>query len=229
MNFNQVRSELKKCGTAQNRKIYGRHGVREPMYGVSFANLKRLAKVIKTDQKLAERLWATGNHDARVLATMTADPATIRSRKLDEWVRDLDNYVLSDAFSSLVTRTGFAKSKADRWTKSRQEFVGQVGFNLLCALASSNNTLPASYFLDHLKVIEERIHSSANRVRHAMNQAVICIGVRSPGLKRRAVAAAKRIGKVEVDHGETACKTPDASAYIEKVLVYREKKAAEKP
>ncbi len=228
MNFQQVRSELKRCGTAQNRKVYGRHGVREPMYGVSFADLRRLAKSIKTDQRLAERLWESGNHDARVLATMVADSEAIRSRKLDEWVRDLDNYVLTDAFSALVARTPFARSKANRWTKSRQEFVGQAGYNLVSALASADNGLPARYFQDQLREIEAKIHSSANRVRHAMNQALICIGVRSEGLRKRATAAARRIGTVEVDHGETSCKTPDAIAYMDKVIAYREKKSGGK-
>jgi hypothetical protein len=32
------------------------------------------------------------------------------------------------------------------------------------------------------------------------------------------VRTAKKIGKVEVDHGETNCKTPDAVTYIEKAL-----------
>jgi len=37
------------------------------------------------------------------------------------------------------------------------------------------------------------------------------------------LAAAKRIGKVEVDHGETSCKTPDASTYIRKAVARRSK------
>ena len=38
-------------------------------------------------------------------------------------------------------------------------------------------------------------------------------------------AAARRIGTVEVDHGETGCKTPDAEPYIKKTLAHRKKKA----
>ena len=49
-----------------------------------------------------------------------------------------------------------------------------------------------------------------------MNQAVIAIGCRSAALRKSATAAAKRIGKVEIDHGNTACKTPDAAEYIDK-------------
>ena len=76
--------------------------------------------------------------------------------------------------------------------------------------------LPDSFFLEHLETIEREIHSRKNRVRHSMNGALIAIGLRNPKLEQRALAAAAGIGKVEVDHGETNCKTPDAAAYITK-------------
>ncbi len=68
------------------------------MYGVSYGNLGKLKKKIKTDQEVAEGLWASGNHDAMVLATMVADPAQVKSSQLDAWARDLASYVLTDAF-----------------------------------------------------------------------------------------------------------------------------------
>ena len=40
-----------------------------------------------------------------------------------------------------------------------------------------------------------------------------------------AIKAAKRIGKVTVDHGDTDCKTPDAVAYIQKVKARKAEKA----
>jgi len=55
-------------------------------------------------------------------------------------------------------------------------------------------------------------------VRNAMNNALIAIGIRNPHLEKKAIAAAQKIGKVEVDHGETGCKTPDAIPYIQKSL-----------
>ena len=60
-----------------------------------------------------------------------------------------------------------------------------------------------------------------------MNNALIAIGC-VPRFTARATAVAKRIGAVEVDHGETGCKTPDAASYIKKVLAHqksRRKKA----
>ena len=72
-----VMADLEAAGTAQNRKVYARHGAAEPMFGVSYAELGRIAKRIKTDHALARQLWDSGNHDARVLALRVADPAAL--------------------------------------------------------------------------------------------------------------------------------------------------------
>ena len=80
---------------------------------------------------------------------------------------------------------------------------------------------------DYIEVIERSIHNAKNRVRYSMNNAVIAIGLR-PKLQRKVIAAAKRIGKVEVDHGQTSCKTPDAASYIAKTVEYRKKKSKTK-
>ena len=68
-------------------------------------------------------------HDARILATMVADPAALGSRELDAWARDLDNYVVTDAFSTLVLRSGKGRRKFERWKNRKAEFVAMVGPN----------------------------------------------------------------------------------------------------
>ncbi|UCH84087.1 MAG: DNA alkylation repair protein [Candidatus Latescibacterota bacterium] len=216
MNYKEVMAELEAMGTEQNRKVYGRHGVSGKMYGVSYANLGKLKKKIKTDHALAERLWASGNHDARVLATMIADPAQITGPELEAWIKDLDNYVLTDAFSGLAEKTAHAKAKMRKWTKSKEEWVGRAGYLLVARIAMSDESLGDDELEERLAIIEAGIHNAKNRVRDAMNNALIAIALKNQKLERKAVAAAKRIGKVDVDHGETGCKTPEAVAYIKK-------------
>lgn len=215
---------LKTAGTAQNRKVYKRHGIGDKMFGVSFANLKAMQKRIKTDQELAERLWATGNHDARVLATMVADPAALTDRQVQAWVKDLDNYVITDSFASLVSQTPHARKKMEQWTASRNEWIGRAGWNLVIRFALETNEVPDRFFESYMKEIEKGIHARKNYVRDAMNGALIAIGIRTPKLEKAALAAAKRIGKVQVDHGETNCKTPDAAEYIRKTLARRQER-----
>jgi 3-methyladenine DNA glycosylase AlkD len=218
MTFEQAIDGLEKAGTAQNRKVYARHGVGSNQFGVSFANLRALAKRVKTDQALADKLWSTGNHDARVLATLVADSSAISSGTLDQWARALDNYVIADLFSGLAGRTRFARQKAEKWIEAKREFTAQCGWNLIGYLAMNDRELDDRYFESLLARIEREIHGGQNRVKHAMYMALIGIGVRNPKLTKQALAAARRIGRVDVDHGETGCKTPDAADYIKRTL-----------
>jgi len=218
MELKRALAALEAAGTAQNRKVYRRHGVSDPLYGVSYAIQGQLAKQNKHDTELATGLWETGNHDARILAAMIADPREISSSRLDEWVRDLNNYVLTDAFSDLVGHSPFAKAKIGKWTRSAKEFVVAAGWNVLARLARQDPELTDEELEDYLATIESEIHGRQNRTRHSMNSALIAIGIRNRRLERKALAAARRIGMVEVDHGETSCKTPDATAHIKRTV-----------
>lgn len=213
----EILAELESLGSEQTRKTYLRHGAGENQYGVLFSAMEKIKKRIKTDHALALELWATGNHDARILATMIADPQQLTPETAEAWANDLFNYVLSDALSSLVARTPYAREKAEAWITSDGEWIAHTGWNILSDLATNDRTLPDSYFEPLLVQIERDLHGSKNRVRHAMNQTVIAIGLRDAALEAQAVAAATRIGKVTVDHGLTNCKTPEVIPYIEKV------------
>ncbi len=214
----QVMQELAQLGTAQNVAIYARHGVTDPMFGVSFANLTALKKKIRVDHALALDLWETGNHDARLLATMIADPEAMDAKTLDAWVRTLSDYIVTDAFAKLAVRTKFARKKTDRWVQSKPEFVARAGWHMLATLALDDATLPDTFFQPYLDLIANTIHSRPNRAKEAMNTALIAIGTRSGNLEHDAIEIAARIGKVQVDHGLTNCKTPDAAQYILKTV-----------
>ncbi len=225
MNLNSALRELKRRGTAQNRKVYRRHGVGENMYGVSLADLRLLAKQAGTDHDLAAQLWATGNHDARVLATLVADPAQLDAKTLDAWSKDLSNYIIADQFAGLVARTAYWRKKAEKWHRARGEWIGRAGWNLIGQLALHDPALPDGYFEPYLIEIEAGIHQQRNRVREAMNNTLIAIGIRSAALQEKALNAAQTIGPVEVDHGETNRHTPNAAETILRSAAHRQNKA----
>ena len=212
-------AELQSLGNEQTVKTYRRHGVTGEMYGVSYAHLGALKKRIKTDHTLARDLWASGNHDARVLATMIADPAQATDAELDRWVADVDNHTLTWPVAAIAAQHPNGRTRAERWMAHDDEWIERAGWQTVAALAAQ----PAgagpddAYFEALLPQIEAKIHGAKNRVRDAMNDAVINVGARSQALRVSALAAAQRIGTVRVDHGPTACKTPAAAPYIEKI------------
>jgi 3-methyladenine DNA glycosylase AlkD len=198
------------------------------MFGVSYAEFGKLQKRIKKDQALAEGLWATGNHDARILATMIADPATVSDATLEAWVSQVDSYPVSGALASnLVSRTPFAWDKHRAWIDRSEEWVASAGWQMLAQLAVTDKSIADDLFAAALLRIEREIHQAPNRVRYEMNGALIAIGGRNDHLAAAALPAAARIGKVHVDHGDTACKTPDAIPYIRKMRERAAKKAAQ--
>lgn len=215
MDVNTAMARLQAAGTEQNRKVYARHGATENVYGVSYADLGRIQKEIKVDHDLARELWATGNHDARILATKVADPRALTARDADAWVRGADNYIEMEAVGSLVARTPIARSRAEAWRDRKAEWVASGGWVVTARMIHDGGIDDAECerLLDQ---IGREIHSRANRVRHEMNQTLIAIGMRGGDLRRRAFAVADAIGPVVVDHGQTSCVTPDARAYIEK-------------
>ena len=223
MTLQETLDTLKALGTEQFRKTYRRHGAGEDVYGVSTAHLKDLQKKIKIDQDLAAGLWSSGNHDARILAAKIADPERLDLKTLDAWAAGLRNYVEVDALAEVAATAPQAREVMVRWMASDQEWIVGAGWKVMAHLARVEGALPDAELEGYLATIERDLHGSPNRVRHEMNSAVIAIGGYHPALTGKALAAAARIGKVEVDHGDTDCKTPDAAGYIRKVLERKKK------
>jgi 3-methyladenine DNA glycosylase AlkD len=221
-----VVKQLKACGTDQNRKTWGRHGIKGEMFGVSFANLYKLQKQIKVDHALANQLWATGNYDAQVLATLVADPNAMTDKQFEEWAKGSNSHGLAVMYGKLLIRSPLARKKAEKWHKSKDELTACLGWILISELALGDNDLPDNYFDPFLRLIESGIHKQMNLVRYEMNGALITIGLRNDRLEKKAIEVARKIGKVIVDHGDTDCKTPDAVEYIARTKAYRNKKRA---
>ncbi len=243
MQLAAVVRNLKAAGTAQTRKTYARHGIREPMYGVSFAHLKKLAKQIGADQALAEKLWETGNHDCRALALMIAEPETMKLATFNAWGRGVDNSCLSGMLGSLAADTKHAWKLASKWCAAKNDHLSAAGWSAIAVLALSHDHADHDHgpdeacdhdhsddealdelFATCVAAIEANIHTAPNRTRYAMNGALIAIGGRDVKFRQLALAAAKRIGPVEIDHGDTDCKTPDAESYIAKMWAHQKSK-----
>ncbi|MCB1232729.1 MAG: DNA alkylation repair protein, partial [Verrucomicrobiae bacterium] len=213
--------------------IYARHGVEGPCFGVSYANLGKLTKRLKNERsaELISQLWEAENHDARILATKLVHADILSPELVDRWAGEVTSPVLAGELGVAIGRSGWdlATDTVERWLEADPATHPRVaisGWCLLAALSGEGNDLDEEWLADFLPRIESDIQEAPDQVRHAMNNALIAIGSRSVALRRKAEASAKRIGKVEVDHGETSCKTPDAIAYLAKVWDHRNRKGA---
>ena len=221
-----VMAQLEAAGTAQNRKVYARHGAAEPMFGVSYADLGKIAKSIKTDHGLAQQLWDSGNHDARVLALRVADPAEMDEALVGRWLGDVDNYILAEGLGGLCAQTSHARTLSDSWRDDPGEWPASVGWFIVMCTAEDPDVWSLEELRGLLHQIEAEIGERPNRVRHEMNGAMIVMALRDGRLRSSVLAAAARMGPVKVDHGQTGCKTPEVAPYVERTMAHREAKAA---
>lgn len=228
MNASQVMVELEKLGTEQARKTYRRHGVTGAAFGVRYADLYRLQKAIGRNAEVARELWETGNHDARILALLIAHPGEVTAATLSAWAKTVNNQLAVDALARLAANSPHARDLHRKWIRAREEWVAATGWHVLAVLCSQPDAggYTEDELIAFLDVISHDLSKSDNRVRYSMNNALIAIGVRGRTLLLKAEEAARRIGKVVVDHGDTSCNTPDAIPYMKKVLSHRAKLAA---
>ena len=229
MMVDEAMSALEKAGSAQTRKTYARHGAKEPMFGVSFATLKTLMKRIGVDHELALALWNTGNFDARNLAVKIVEPSRISPRELDQWAGDSNVRMCLGYVGSLAAESPHAGVKAAEWLGKSAGAIRCAGWSLVGAMAMRDETTPDAWFSARLADIERTLRSAPDAEREAMNHALIAIGCRSQPLRKAAIAVAKRVGKVEVDQGDTACKTPDAAPCIAKAWAHSASKGFGSP
>ena len=218
----EILAALKKLGKPTTAAIYKRHGAGDNVFGVLTTEIGKLVKKIKVDHALAMELWKSGNADARMLALQIADPQKLSESDAEALLDNPHPHFTAYYLCALLARSPVAETKMRAWMKSTDEAVRESGYALLAhRLKGDAGCVSDADAGKILATIEKEIHGSANRARYTMNNALIAIGVFKPSLKKKAVDAAKRIGKVEVDHGETDCKTPDAVAYIEKAAKRR--------
>ena len=217
MDLDSAMSKLRSFGTEQNVKTYKRHGSGDDVFGVSYANLKKLRKQIGDDHSLALQLWNTGNTDARSLATMVADPDELTPSEATQWMKDVTYPPHENEVASVVAKTSFGLSKMRQWRKQKSEYARTTGYAILASMLKDDPDSIEELECERiLKEIESEIHRSPNRARYAMIMAVIAIGIYKPELRDDAMAAGERIGDVEVDHGDTSCTTPKIVPYIKK-------------
>lgn len=187
--------ELKSQGDARRLAKMAYFGVNVPRaHGISAPVLHRLAKQIGKNHQLARELWLTGVHEARIIATLIAEPEKVNATEMDRWARDFNSWdIVDSACCYLYAHSRLAWKMAAAWSHRREEFVKRASFSLMAYLGYKDKTASDERFVRFLPVIEREAYDERNFVRKAVNWALRNIGKRNLHLNREAIRAAERI------------------------------------
>lgn len=191
----ELLAELRSLGSEKDRQGMARYGINvEQAFGVSIYVLRRIATRIGTDHELAGKLWATSNHEARLLACFVDDPARVTETQLEAWALDFDSWDLCDqATTSLFDQSKFGWAKAKAWAKREEQWVKRGGFALMAGLAVHDKSAKNRAFVGLFPAIERGAFDDRNFVRKAVNWALRNIGKRNRELNAAAIARAEKI------------------------------------
>jgi 3-methyladenine DNA glycosylase AlkD len=200
MNVSEALERLKALGSEKDAAGQQRVGIRPgtTVYGVSVYAVRALGKEIGTDHTLAEALWASGVHEARILAGIVADPAQMTAADLDRWAESFDSWdVVDQTCSNLFDQTPFAYQKAVAWSARPEAFVKRAGFVMMAALAVHDKRADDAAFEAFLPIIAREATDERNFVKKAVNWALRQIGKRNAALNAKAIQVARAIQQVD--------------------------------
>lgn len=199
MKIDEVLRELRSMANPENVKGMARFGISsEGTLGISIYDLRPMAKRIGKDHELAGRLWASGIHEAKVLASYIDEPDKVTEKQMEAWAKDFDSWdVVDQVCSSLFDQTKFAYSKAVEWSSRDEEFVKRAGFVLVAALTVHDKKASDGAFVKFLPIIKRESGDDRNFVKKAVNWALRQIGKRNPMLNKAAIGVAKELQNMD--------------------------------
>ncbi len=199
MTAQEVLDSLRAHANPANVAGMARYGINtEGTLGIPIPVLRGLGRKVGRDHALAMELWDSGIHEARILASLVADPARMTRREADRWVRDFDSWDVCDQVcGNLFRYTPFAMEKATAWARGKPEFTRRAGFSLMAGLAVKAKDAADGHFESLFPFIVEAATDERNMVRKAVNWALRQIGKRNARLRAKAIAAAEEIARID--------------------------------
>lgn len=189
-----VLEELRNAGSEHNRAGMKRFGINvEKAFGIPMAVTRPLAKRIGRNSDLSDALWASGYHEARILAGLIADPRKITLAQMDAWTAEFNSWDLCDQICAVFAKTDHAPERIPVYIADEREFVRRAGFAMIAWRAVHAKKAPDTEFLAYLNLIEANSGDPRNFVLKAVHWALRQIGKRSWSLHAPALDLAQRL------------------------------------
>jgi 3-methyladenine DNA glycosylase AlkD len=194
MTSDEVLAALRAAADPTRLPGMARVGIRtSDAIGVSVPDVRRIAKRAGTDQTLARQLWATGVHEARMVAANVANPVAFSFREMTAWARDLDSWDVTDMLADTFAATHHADRAISTWARSRHGFTKRCAFAMVARRAVARDTIPDTVFLGYLHLIRPAATDDRNEVKKGVNWALRQIGKRDRALHAAAITEAEEL------------------------------------
>lgn len=217
MTLNEALAELESLGNEKMRAQNAKRGARDAQFGVHRGDVRALAKRIKSDHELGLELWATGNIDARFLATLVLDPKRLSQEELDAMVRSEPFVEAADWLNSYVVKSHPDKEALrQKWMRDDHPMAARSGWSLTASrVAKGADGLDVTALLDR---IEREMGSAPPEAQWTMNYTLAEIGINHAEHRPRALSIGEKLGVYRDYPVSKGCTSPFAPIWINEMV-----------
>jgi len=192
-------SKLKSKANPDNLEGMTRYGISTTnRLGVSIPELRKTAKEIGKNHKLASQLWAKGIDETKILASMIAEEDKLTEEQAEKWVVDFNSWDVCDQVCmNLFRKMPFAGKKIKEWSKRKEEFVKRAAFSLIACVAVYYKEMPDDKFIKFLPIIKNGSTDERNYVKKAVSWALRNIGKKNKNLNKEVIKFAQEMERVD--------------------------------
>ena len=200
MTTKTIIQKLKSLGNPKDVEGMARFGIKsdpDKIFGVRLPVMRKLAKEIGTNHKLAIELWNAGYRETRLLAGMIAGIKKTDEKLMDRWIKDFDSWEICDeTLMNLFWKSPIAFKKAIEWSRKEKEFEKRAGFALMACLAWKDKEATDKQFEQFIPAILDCATDERNFVKKSVNWAIRQIGKRNKVLNKNFIQVSEKVAKL---------------------------------
>ena len=217
MTVPDIITKLESLGNQKMRQHNIKWGAHANQFGVKMGDIRAIAKILKTNHELAKELWATGNIEARFLATLVINPKALSMAELDNMVRsERFAQVIDWLYSNVIKEHPDKEKLREQWLASDDIMTARIGWSLTSGrVTRSPEGLDLSALLDR---IEKEMPTAPTEIQWTMNTTLAQIGINHPVYRERALDIGERLGVFRDYPTSKGCTSPFAPIWINEMV-----------
>lgn len=215
--LDDILARLEALGNERMREQNRKNGAGDNQFGVRLGDIRKVRAQVKGDHSLAMALWATGNVEARLLATLMIKPGDLSTQDLDRMVREVDFVQVADWLNAYIVKKHPQKEALrEAWIEDADPWAARAGWSLTSErIDKSPKGLDLTALLDR---IEAEMPAAPPQVQWTMNFCLAGIGIHFPEHRARAMAIGEALGMYRDYPVSKGCTSPFAPIWIEEMV-----------
>lgn len=195
----EIIRELQSHASEKYKANVVRMGIPEQYsFGVSTANVRRLAKEIGKDKgqahELAFELWKTGYHEAKLLAVLLFDKKKITAENVETLISDVYSWDLCDHLcKNLIIKLNDYDHWIGEWIISPRTYTKRAAFTLMASAVVHRKDITNDTLDNYLRLIKEHSQDEHEHIKKAVSWALREIGKKDFDYNEKALILAHHL------------------------------------